>query len=155
MLTIYIAGSFKHKHGVQLLGRELRQHNCTILDWTEKATPPQGLTALERRLWMDTDTEGGPVFLFCKQACLTADIVVYYGTSGQDAGVEVGLACGAGVPVLGIRGPLESPGLMLHGAVAAWVDSIEDAIHVLCALADNTDVSLPHLKTVQRALQHS
>ncbi|GHU90054.1 hypothetical protein AGMMS49925_01750 [Deltaproteobacteria bacterium] len=33
------------------------------------------------------------------------------------SGVEIGLAVDAGVPVLGIRGPLEGSGLMLHGAV--------------------------------------
>ena len=57
--------------------------------------------------------------------------MIYYGASGQDAGVEVGLAAGAGVPVLGIRGPLEGPGLMLHGAVSVWVDGAEDALDLV------------------------
>ena len=34
-LTIYVAGSFKHKHGVRLLGRELRAMGCRMLDWTD------------------------------------------------------------------------------------------------------------------------
>lgn len=130
-LTIYVAGSFKHKHGVRLLGRELRALGCRMLDWTEKAVPPPGLTPAERRIWMDTDRDGGQVYAFCRNACLTADLVIYYGASGQDAGVEVGLAAGAGVPVLGIRGPLEGPGLMLHGAVSAWVDGAEDALDLV------------------------
>lgn len=127
-LTIYIAASFKHMHGVRLLGRELRALGCTILDWTEKAVPPPGLTPAQRRVWMDTDRDGGQVFAFCRDACLAADMVIYFGASGQDAGVEVGLACGAGVPVLGIRGPLEAPGLMLHGAMTTWAESVEDAV---------------------------
>lgn len=130
----YVAGSFKHKHGVRLLGRELRALGCRILDWTEKAAPPPGLTPAERRLWMDTDREGGSVYAFCRDACLAADLVIYYGASGQDAGVEVGLAAGAGVPVLGIRGPLEGPGLMLHGAATAWVDSVEEALELIARL---------------------
>lgn len=131
LLTIYIAGSFRHKHGVRLLGRELRRLGCHILDWTEKAVPPPGLTPAQRRIWMDTDRDGGQVYAFCRQACIAADLVIYYGTSGQDAGVEVGLAAGAGVPVLGIRGPLEAPGLMLHGAVAHWVDEVEACLPLL------------------------
>ncbi len=133
-LTVYVAGSFKHKHGVRLLGRELTALGCRILDWTEKAAPPPGLTPQERRAWMDTDRAGGSVFAFCRDACLTADLVIYYGASGQDAGVEVGLAAAAGVPVLGIRGPLEAPGLMLHGAGTAWVDSVEEALELTTRL---------------------
>ena len=133
-LTIYVAGSFKHKHGVRLFCRELVALGCRILDWTEKATPPPGLTPQERRAWMDTDKAGGSVYAFCREACRTADLVVYYGASGQDAGVEVGLATGAGVPVLGIRGPLEAPGLMLHGAGTAWVDSVEEALDLVAGL---------------------
>lgn len=36
--------------------------------------------------------------------------MIYYGASGQDAGVEVGLAAGAGVRCWA-RGPAEGPGL--------------------------------------------
>ena len=132
---IYIAASFKHKHAVRLLGRELRGMGFEILDWTEKATPPSGLTPAQRREWMDTDMEGGQVFSFCREACLTADLLVYFGASGQDAGVEVGLACGAGIPVLGVRGPLEAPGLMLHGAMTQWADSVEETLEILDAVA--------------------
>lgn len=135
-LTVYVAGSFKHKHGVRLLGRELRALGCRILDWTEKAAPPPGLTPQERRVWMDTDKAGGSVFAFCRDACVSADLVIYYGASGQDAGVEVGLAAAAGVPVLGIRGPLEAPGLMLHGAGTAWVDSVEEALELVARLTE-------------------
>ncbi|MDO5483700.1 MAG: hypothetical protein Q4F27_02205, partial [Desulfovibrionaceae bacterium] len=134
-LTVYVAGSFRHKHGVRLLGRELRAMGCRILDWTEKAVPPPGLTPAQRRIWMDTDRDGGQVYTFCLNACLTADMVIYYGASGQDAGVEVGLAAGAGVPILGIRGPLEAPGLMLHGAVSLWVDEMETALPLLAGIS--------------------
>ena len=132
-LTIYVAGSFKHKHGVRLLGRELRSLGCRMLDWTEKAVPPPGLTPAQRRIWMDTDRDGGQVYAFCRNACLTADLVIYYGASGQDAGVEVGIAAGAGVPVIGVRGFLEAPGLMLHGAVNVWC---QDYNEVICLLEE-------------------
>lgn len=141
-LKIYIAASFKHLHGVQLLGRELRRMGCEILDWTAKAKPPPGLTSAERRIWMDTDQAGGQVFEFCKNACQTADLVIYYGESGQDAGVEIGFAVSCGIPVLGIRGPLESPGLMLHGAVTEWVDSAEDAVNLVRRILENPETDL-------------
>ena len=130
-LQVYIAASFKHLHGARLLGSEIRRLGYEVLDWTEKASPPPGLTAAQRRIWMDTDWEGGQVYQFCRDACLRADVVVYYGASGQDAGVEVGLAAAAGAPVLGIRGPLESPGLMLHGAADVWTEDAGAALEIL------------------------
>ena len=129
--SAYIAASFKHTHGVRLLGKSMRALGFTLLDWTEKAAPPPGLSPLERRQWMDTDSAGGQVFAFCRDACVTSDLVVYFGASGQDSGVEVGMAHAAGAPVLGIRGPLEGPGLMLHGAAECWVEKIEDALALL------------------------
>ncbi len=132
-LTVYTASSFRHLHAVRLLNRELRQRGFVVLDWTEKAAPPEGLTAAQRREWMDTD-RGGEVFAFCMGACRDADLVIYVGTAGQDAGVEVGMAYAFGVPVLGLRGPLESPGLMLHGAGCVWVDGTDRLLEVLEAL---------------------
>ncbi len=131
-LTVYTASSFRHLHTVRLLNRELRRRGFAVLDWTEKAAPPEGLNAAQRREWMDTD-HGGEVFAFCARACRDADLVIYVGTAGQDAGVEVGMAYGFGVPVLGLRGPLESPGLMLHGAGCVWVDGMDRLLDVLDA----------------------
>lgn len=133
-LTVYVASSFKHLHAVRLLNRALRELGYRVLDWSEKATPPEGLNAAQRREWMDTD-HGGEVFVFCENACMVSDLVIYLGTSGQDAGVEIGMARGRGRPIMGIRGPLESPGLMLHGAVSVWVDSVEEALARLKALS--------------------
>ncbi len=129
-LKVYIAASFRHLHAARLLGRAIRAMGYGLLDWTELAKPPEGLTPAERRAWMDTD-HGGEVFAFCERACREADFVVYLGASGQDAGVEVGLARAWGVPVLGIRGPLEAPGLMLYGAASVWVESVEAALNLL------------------------
>lgn len=144
-LSVYIAASFRHKHGVRLLGRELRKMGCEILDWTAKAVPPPGLSPAERRIWMDTDLEGGQVYAFCRDACLDADLLIYYGESGQDAGVEVGLAAASGVPILGICGPLEAPGLMLHGAVTSWTCDAEDAVNLVSEL-------IAHIHNPEKAL---
>ena len=132
-LTAYIAASFRHVHAARLLSRELRGLGYELFDWTEQAKPPENLSAQERRTWMDTD-HGGEVYSFCAMACRTADLVIYLGASGQDAGVEVGMARASGIPVLAVRGPLESPGLMLYGAADAWVESMDHALDILRAL---------------------
>jgi hypothetical protein len=82
---------------------------------------------------MDTD-HGGEVYSFCAMACRTADLVIYLGASGQDAGVEVGMAKASGIPVLAVRGPLEAPGLMLYGAADVWVENVDSALDILRAL---------------------
>ncbi|MBQ3059430.1 MAG: translation initiation factor 2 [Desulfovibrio sp.] len=135
-LTIYTAASFKMLHAVRLFHMAVQERipGITILDWTAKATPPDGLTPAQRREWFDTEQSGGQVYAFCRDACVSADVVVYLGQAGQDAGVEVGMAAAAGVPVIGVRGPLEAPGLMLHGAVDVWCYSIEQVLQVLSRL---------------------
>lgn len=132
-LTLYVAASYKHIHAVRLLHEALRVAvpGIRILDWTRHATPPDGLTPQARREWFDTEQQGGQVYRFCRDSCVNADLLIYFGASGQDAGVEVGMASAAGVPVLGIRGPLEAPGLMLHGAVDRWATSVEYALRIV------------------------
>ncbi len=132
LFRIYIASSFRHKYAVQMLSRLFTavSPDIAMLDWTEKATPPEGLSADQRRQWMDTD-HGGNVYSFCRDACGSADLMIYLGHSGQDAGVEVGMAFGSGVEVIGLAGPLESPGLMLHGTVKEWAKDVEELVHMV------------------------
>ncbi len=132
-LRIYIASSYRHMNAVQMLYLLIQEKVCprvNFLDWTVKATPPAGLTAAERRAWMDTD-HGGEVFTFCRDACASADLVIYYGESGQDVGVEVGIALNSGVEVIGLASPLESPGLMLHGAVDVWARDVQHLLALI------------------------
>lgn len=136
-LSLYIAASFRHLHTVHLLGSRLRDMGYYMYDWTEKGTPPEGLNAAERREWMDTDNGGGEIFSFCADACHKADLLIYLGASGQDAGVEVGMAYTAGLPILGICGPLEPLGLMLHGAATIWVDTTANALAILKTLMEH------------------
>lgn len=140
-LTVYTAASFRLLHAVRLFHDALRARipDVQILDWTDKATPPPELTPEQRRRWFDTEQQGGQVFEFCADACRHADVVIYLGASGQDAGVEVGFAAGAGTPVLGVRGPLEAPGLMLHGAVDLWFYDIQELIDALEYMEDCMD----------------
>lgn len=130
-LIVYTAASYRHLHAVRLFLRLLRDNsNISILDWTSQPLPSSDFSPARRREWMDSDPSG-QAFAFCRNACANADVVVYLGESGQDAGVEVGMAYAFGTPVLGVRGPLEAPGLMLHGAVSLWTDSVHEAVHAL------------------------
>ncbi len=132
---VYVAASFRHVHAVQLLTRYLEEHNFEVLDWTKKAALPEGLNPAQRREWMDTDDNGGTVYQFCSAACQQSDLVIYLGASGQDAGVEIGMAKAKNLPILGIRGPLEAVGLMLHGSCTLWVDTIAEALIVIKQLS--------------------
>jgi hypothetical protein len=119
-LTIYIASSFRNLHAVHMLADQLREAGHSILDWTEFAPPlPADMRPDDRRAALDSD-ESGRIFAFCTEACGTADLVIYLGAAGQDSGTEVGIAYNAGVPVYGLSGPLEAPGLILARAVSRW-----------------------------------
>lgn len=132
-LTIYTAASGRHLYAAREFHDELRARipDIRILDWTCKITPPPGLTPEQRRQWFDTEQQPGQLYAFCRDACASADVVVYLGQPGQDAGVEVGIAVGAGVPVIGLRAPLEAPGFMLQGAVNVWCRDGEEVIYLL------------------------
>lgn len=131
-LTIYTASSIKNIHAVRMLHSYLRKSmTLTILDWTETSTPPKGLEPPAIRKWFDTEQVGGQIFAFCRDACRNADLVIYLGCAGQDSGVEIGIAHASGVPVLGIRGALEAPGLMLNGCVDMWVTDVREVEGIL------------------------
>ena len=104
-MKIYIAGAHQNIHAMRLLADVLTS---------------AGHRVLQRRNWRDTNVKAN-IFAFCSSACASVDLVIYMGEAGQDAGVEVGIAWAAGVPVLGIAGPLEEPGAMLSCAVSAWI----------------------------------
>lgn len=133
-LTVYIASSFKNYHGVQLLVAELKRRGIKVHDWTRWQKIPEGLNAEARRKFMDTD-EGKAIYKKCRNACLTSDIVIHYGPAGNDAGIEIGLADGAGRLILGLLGPNESPGLMLNGSVSKWCADTDALIKEVITIA--------------------
>ncbi len=153
-LTIYIASSFRNIHAVRMLADRLRADGHTILDWTSKAPPlPADMPIEERRAVLDgyatglcpARTQGdsggaalrreraerGDIFRFCAHACARADLVIYIGPAGQDSACEVGMAYTSGVPVYGLRGKLESPGLIMAKAVTRWFDNVDDLLEAL------------------------
>lgn len=144
MFTLYTIASARQIHAVRLFHKAVRDAmpDVRILDWTTLPTPPAGLSPLQRREWRATDA-CGEIFSFCRDACGHSDLVVYLGPAGQDAGVEIGLALAAGVPILGVRGPHEEPGLMLQRAVVKWTPDVVQAVHDIETLAQCLR-SMPH-----------
>jgi hypothetical protein len=146
-LTIYIASSFRSLHAVQLLRDALADRCHKVRDWTQFAPPlPEGLTPEARRMMMDADARG-EIFNFCAEACAQADLVIYLGPAGQDAAAEVGMAYVSGVPVFGLAGPLEQPGLILTRAVTRWVSNAQELLDAVeewaVYLKDGADNSEP------------
>ena len=124
-MNIYIASSFKNLHAVHLLRDQLVRQGHQVLDWSALAPPlPEGMPPETRRRLLDSD-ERGDIFSFCLDACLHSDLVIYLGPAGQDAAAEVGLAYAGNVPVLGLAGPLEAPGLILTRCVKQWFTQAE------------------------------
>lgn len=119
-MNIYIASSFRNLNAVSLLRSYLEDSGHTVLDWAAFTPPlPASMPIEERRRALDDDVRGD-IFDFCKKACTSADLVIYLGPAGQDAAAEVGIAHASGVPVLGLAGPLEAPGLILTRCVYRW-----------------------------------
>ena len=126
-LKVYTVASYRHLHAVRLFQAQLRLvPGVNVLDWTWAAAP-LGLPVNKRRQWMDVGENCG-MAEFCGASCGQADLMVYLGDSGKDTAVQIGMAKAIGTPVLGIAGPLEELGLMLHSAVAAWVPGPFEAI---------------------------
>lgn len=135
-LNIYIASSFRNLHAVDLLTDRLRDAGHAVLDWTRFAPPlAEDLRPEERRALLDSDSRS-LIFDFCTGASAGADLIIYLGESGQDAACEVGIAFNAGVPVIGLGGPLEAPGLILSRAVARWFAKVPELLAAVECLAE-------------------
>ena len=148
-ITIYIASSYRSLTAVHLLRNILIERCHKVLDWTKFAPPlPEGMTPERRRQALDAD-DRGEIFDFCAEACARADLVIYLGPAGQDAAAEVGMAYVAGVPVFGLAGRMESPGLILTKAVTHWCEDVSDLLLAVDGLAERMDVERGKRETVR------
>lgn len=126
-MRIYIASSFRNLHAVRMLQEALRTQGHTVLDWSSLAPPlAENMSPEARRLALDAD-DRGEIFKFCTDACRSVDLVIYLGTSGQDAACEVGIAFAVGIPILGLAAPTEKPGTILARAVR-WYKGVPELL---------------------------
>ena len=115
LFKVFTVSSYRNLHAVKLFHLELRlMPGVTVIDWTQFA-PRLSMPLDDRRRKMDVG-ETCLISEFCEKACATADLVVYYGESGKDSAVLVGMAKAIGIPILGLPGPLEKEGLILRHA---------------------------------------
>ena len=133
---VFTVSSYRNLHAVRLFQRELllMVPHVEILDWTHIAPKPT-IPVKERKLRMIVGQDC-LVPEKCEKFCHAADLVVYYGDSGKDTALQVGMARAIGTPVLGIPGPLEEVGLILQNAVSAWVDNPQEAIDLIASVTN-------------------
>ena len=134
LFKVFTVSSYRNLHAVKLFHLELRlMPGVTVIDWTQFA-PRLSMPLDDRRRKMDVG-ETCLISEFCEKACATADLVVYYGESGKDSAVLVGMAKAIGTPVLGLSGPLEDPGLILRHAVSLWAETPLQALRRIKTVA--------------------
>lgn len=134
LFKVFTVSSYRNLHAVKLFHLELRlMPGVTVIDWTQYA-PRLSMPLDDRRRKMNVG-ETCLIPEFCEKACATADLVVYYGESGKDSAVLVGMAKAIGIPILGLPGPLEKEGLILRHAVSLWVESPLQALRRIKTVA--------------------
>jgi len=120
-MKIYIASSWRNKHGVQMLTTILREKGHEVISWIENCNQ-EGNKQFIFEEWINT-TEANDCFNFDIIGATTSDLVIYYGPAGKDACVEVGAAWGSGIPIIGIYAKGEDLGLM-RKCMSFWVDNV-------------------------------
>ena len=125
-MKFYIASSHDNLAQLLPLRDALLERGHIVYDWTNLLPRiPKGATKAQRKRLLDED-KTGKTFSFCSEAAGSVDVVIYLGQSGQDTGVEIGIAFGSGVPVVGILAKGEQAGLMLKGCFNCIYASAED-----------------------------
>lgn len=134
--TLYIATSFSREDDVRRLHNAIQEvaPAVQILDWTtlEKPSsiPPPTMVQPERNPYVEKS-----FFSFCAEACRSADLVICYWDSRPETSVQVGIAYGAGTPVLGIRSRQEAVTPMLASCLDCWLDNSHAVPALIAKLA--------------------
>ncbi len=112
-LTIYIASSWKNQHAVEMMTAMLRDRDHKVLSFVEnnygEGHGPDKPMSFEK--WVETE-QAENSFKYDTAGATKSDLVIYISPSGTDAWVEVGVAWGSGVPIIGLWAKGEPSGLM-------------------------------------------
>jgi hypothetical protein len=138
---IYIASSWKNQHAVEMLTAILRARGFMVYSWIENNFEEWYSHEKHKHLsfeeWMKTES-ASKAFSYDTNGAMKCDICIYLGPAGKDAAAEVGMAFGAGNPILGLYAKGEDFGLM-RKMMLAWFDRHQDLISYL-------DEHYPNLK---------
>lgn len=127
-MKIYIASSWKNQHAVEMLTAKLRRRNHEVLSFVE-SNYESGFGAykgIDFDKWMRTPY-AEKAFEFNTTGAAKSDLVIYIGISGKDAAAEVGIAWGAGVPIIGLYAKGEDFGLM-RKLIGKWFERYYDLL---------------------------
>ena len=123
---LYICTSTRNLAAYRRLQQALELSRYEVLDWT-RFLPAPGPGFDQRK----NEDPHGAAFAFCSRALGSADLIAYIGPGGCDASAELGMAFASGVPVWGVLGPNEQPGVMIKGCVARWFPTLDALIDKL------------------------
>jgi hypothetical protein len=133
-MKIYIASSWKHRHGVEMLTQILRDQKHEVASWIENCFGE----VKDFETWVNTpDAEKS--FEFDTNGVITSDLVIYYGNAGKDACVEIGIAYGRKIPILGLYAKGEDLGLM-RKIIPEWFKSFTELLNAV-AIYENRFLS--------------
>lgn len=116
---LYICTSTRNLAAYRQLQLALELAPYEVQDWTRFLPEPGPQFET-----LKNDDPHGATFTYCSRALGGADLVVYLGPSGCDASAELGIAFASGVPVWGVAGPDERPGVMIKGCVHRWFPTL-------------------------------
>lgn len=134
-MKIYIASSWKHKHGVVMLTQLLRDKGHEVLSWIENS----GMEPSDDfEKWVKS-VKAGECFKFDTVSASNCDVLIYYGNAGKDAAAETGIAYANGCLILGLYSKGEDFGLMRR-LINYWFNSVFDLINELDKIYTSNEI---------------
>ena len=124
-MKIYIASSWKNKHGVEMLTALLRDRGHEVISWIENCDK-EGESDFQFEQWVNTD-EAYRCFIYDTNGATKSDLFIYYGPAGKDACCEMGAAYAKGIPIIALYAKGEDLGLM-RKMVSKWHNGFTDLL---------------------------
>jgi hypothetical protein len=143
-VKIYIAGSWKHQHLVEMLTAELRAAGHEVFSFVENnfgehdtlKRKDQKPLPFDEWVWSDAGVQS---YNYDTGAAIGSHVVIYVGPSGKDAAFECGMAKAKGAELLGLYAKAEDFGLMRRAF--KWLYNYRDLLAEVERLAADPRVA--------------